>query len=81
MPAMSREQGYSSAAAWRNDAMQRDSTIDAAAVQQRQQMADLHNRQESIVDADTLRDPQLYIQGKMSLDEYQDYLLFKYSTQ
>ncbi len=72
---------YTSAAAWRRAAMQRSGDWNTAACQQRQKIADAHNQQQGISDADTLADQQLYIQGKMKLEEYQDYLLFKHTNQ
>jgi len=33
-----------------------------------------------INDADTLADQEIYIQGKMTHEEYQKYLLFKHSN-
>jgi len=71
---------YSSAAAWRDAAMQRISKINDGEADQRSAIADAYNRQHSITDADALADQQLYIQGKMDLEEYQDYLLFKHSN-
>jgi len=71
---------YLNAAAWHAAGMQRPSLCcDAAETKQRQALANAHNRQENITDPDTLADQQLYIQGKMDKDEYQDYLLFKHS--
>jgi len=67
--------------AWRQNAMQRPSAIDAAESLRRQAIADNHNRQQGITDADILADQQLYIQGKMELDEYQRYLLEKHARQ
>lgn len=61
--------------------MQRPSAIDAAESLRRQAIADNHNRQQGITDADILADQQLYIQGKMELDEYQRYLLEKHARQ
>jgi len=77
---VNKPQTYTSAAEWHHAAMQRDSLIDAAESIQRRAISDAHNRQHSISDADTLADQQLYIQGKMEMEEYQDYLLFKHST-
>lgn len=59
--------------------MQRPTTIDAAECQRRRKVADRHNRREGIADADTLADQQLYILGKMDIEEYQEYLLLKHS--
>lgn len=61
--------------------MQRTSAITDTESQQRAALADAHNRREGISDTDTLADQQLYIQGKMDLDEYQAYLLLKHSPQ
>ncbi|MDQ6969804.1 MAG: hypothetical protein Q9M16_04785 [Mariprofundus sp.] len=71
---------FGNAPDWFSAAMQRASACNAAESAQRQQLADVHNRQENIHDPDTLADQQLYIQGKMDRDEYQDYLLFKHSV-
>lgn len=58
--------------------MARPQTISGAISEQRQQAAACHNLQEGVADSDTLMDQQLYILGKMELDEYQEYLLFKH---
>jgi len=71
---------YATAADWYDAAMQRASLIDAAESAQRYAIAAAHNQQHRITDADTLADQQLYIQGKMPLEEYQRYLQFKHST-
>lgn len=60
--------------------MRRYSDIDEAESGKRSAVAETFNRQRGNSDADTLADQQLYIQGKMELEEYQDYLLFKHST-
>jgi len=70
---------YDSAHAWRSDAMQRAAGISDAESRRRRKVAHAHNLQEGIHDADTLADQEMYIQGKMSLEEYQRYLLFKHS--
>jgi len=69
---------FSTASQWYLAAMQRESLCNEAESKQRQALADAHNQQH-IHDADSLSDQQLYIQGKMDRDEYQDYLLFKHS--
>jgi len=66
---------------WRKDAIQRTSLCDAAESDRRKILADSHNRKENMFDPDVLADQQLYIQGKMDVDEYQNYLLFKHSNQ
>ncbi len=60
--------------------MQRSSTIGAAESSHRADIAHAHNQQQGISNADALADQQLYIQGKMDLEEYQDYLLFKHTN-
>ncbi|MFQ5346058.1 MAG: hypothetical protein ACE5DZ_08895 [Mariprofundus sp.] len=71
--------GYDSSDAWRNAVMQRSSGISDMESRQRREIAAAHNLKEGIQDADTLADQEMYILGKMSLEEYQDYLLFKHS--
>jgi len=75
---MSTASDYATPDAWRRDAMRRPSAIDAAESDRRRQVAVAHNRSQGNVDADTLADQQLYIQGKMDIEEYQRYLLFKH---
>jgi len=64
---------------WYTAAMQRTSLCTPCESVQRQALADTHNHQQHICDDDTLADQQLYIQGKMDMDEYQNYLLFKHA--
>ncbi len=71
---------YTSANAWRKAAMNRASGIDDAESCQRREIADAHNLKAGINDADTLADQEIYIQGKMTPEEYQKYLLFKHSN-
>lgn len=66
---------------WRQDAMQRPSAIDTAESLRRQAIADAHNLRQGIADPDTLADQQLYVQGKMDIEEYQRYLLEKHARQ
>lgn len=72
---------YTNADQWRRNAMQRPAAIGADESMRRQAIAEAHNRQEGTTDADILADQQLYIQGKMDIEEYQEYLLFKHSQQ
>lgn len=65
---------------WRDAAMRRSSDISEAESSRRLAIADAYNRQQDISGPDILADQQLYIQGKMDIEEYQDYLLFKHST-
>jgi len=71
---------FITAHAWRDAAMQRLSDINMAESHQRRAAADAYNREQGISAPDTLADQQLYIQGKMDIEEYQEYLLFKHST-
>ncbi|PCI00568.1 MAG: hypothetical protein COB79_05480 [Zetaproteobacteria bacterium] len=71
---------YQTAEAWRNDAMQRDNGVSDAESAQRRQQAEAHYKQESVnPDADILADHELFILGKMDMQEYEQYLLFKHS--
>jgi len=74
------ENRYPDADSWRDAAMQRPASIEASESEQRAELARTHNRSRQITDPDTLRDQQLYIQGKMDLEEYQNYLLFKHGS-
>jgi len=60
--------------------MRRSTVIGAGESNHRAGVADAHNQQLGISDADTLADQQLYIQGKMDMEEYQNYLLFKHAN-
>ena len=71
--------GYTTAAEWRHAAIQRPNGIDETTSGQRRSQADAHNKLENITDSDALNDQQLYILGKMDMEEYQAYLLFKHS--
>lgn len=75
-----KNRGYDNADAWRSAAMKRVSDISDSELRQRKKIANAHNLKEGINDADTLADQEIYIQGKMSLEEYQSYLLFKHSN-
>jgi hypothetical protein len=63
---------------WRAAAMQRPVTIDDGEVRRRRAIAEDHHRRHGMPDADTLADQELFILGKMELDEYRDYLIFKF---
>ena len=71
---------FTNAHDWRDAAMQRSSDIHVTESNQRKAAADAYNRQHGISAPDILADQQLYIQGKMDIEEYQKYLLFKHST-
>jgi len=64
---------------WQAEARAREPELSPAEVAERQRLADTHNAANDITDEGTLMDQQLYIQGFMDLDEYQQYLLLKYS--
>jgi len=71
---------YQTAEAWRNDAMQRDNGVSDAESVQRRQQAEAHYKQEDVnPDADILADHELFILGKMEIEEYEQYLLLKHS--
>jgi len=72
---------FTNADDWRKDAMQRTPLCDAAESKRRHLLANTHNKKEGMHDPEILADQQLYIQGKMDVDEYQNYLLFKHSNQ
>ncbi|ATX80946.1 hypothetical protein Ga0123462_0067 [Mariprofundus ferrinatatus] len=69
---------FGSAEEWREKAMQRSGSIDGDESERRSALAEAHNRKHKIIDPDILADQQLYILGKMDLEEYQAYLLFKH---
>ena len=71
---------FTNAHAWRDAAMRRSSDINVAESNQRRAAADAYNQEQGISTPDMLADQQLYIQGKMGLEEYQEYLLFKHSS-
>jgi len=72
-------QPYSSPKEWKAAAISRVEGISKQESETRQKLADTHNRQNGTTDLDALEDQQLYICGKMDIEEYQDYLLFKHS--
>ena len=70
---------YVSAEAWWYAAMQRESTVSPEEELARRNKAHAHNQLNGIHDPDALADQELYILGKMDLQEYEAYLLFKHS--
>ncbi len=71
---------YRTAVEWREAAMKRENGVDADEIKQRRVRVQQHQLQEGVVaDADALADYELYILGKMEMQEYQDYLYFKHS--
>lgn len=71
---------YPTAAAWREAAMARPNGVDDLEIARRRTLARQHYAGEGKPDADTLADHELYILGKMTMDEYQEYLVFKYGA-
>ena len=72
---------YANSLMWRQAAMLRPSSISHDEIKQRREIAKIHNSSNQISDADQLMDQELYILGKMPLEEYQRYLLFKHTEQ
>jgi len=71
---------YKTAQAWREAAMQRHQGVDDKEVEVRRLKAFKHIEKSGVsVTRDVWDDYMLYILGKMELDEYQSYLLFKHS--
>lgn len=58
--------------------MLRPDGVDSRESEARKKQAEAFNAQHAITDADQLVDQQLYILGKMDLEEYQAYLLLKH---
>jgi len=71
---------YKTAQAWKEAAMQRAQGIADIEVARREQQARKHILQEGKEpNEDVWEDYMLYIMGKMDMEEYQAYLLFKHS--
>ncbi|MDQ7002612.1 MAG: hypothetical protein Q9N02_08025 [Ghiorsea sp.] len=71
---------YKTAKIWRDDAMQRGNGVSDTEASSRCKQAEAHYEQESVLpDADTRADHELFILGKMDMQEYEQYLLFKHS--
>ena len=68
---------YATPDAWRAAALKRPVGVDAAEQRRRREIAEAHHRRHGMPDARALADQELYIQGRMGLDEYRDYLLFR----
>jgi len=72
---------YKTAAEWQRVAMQRMQGVNREEQDKRREQAQVHIQSEGIQsNADLWADYELYILGKMELEEYQDYLLFKHSV-
>ncbi len=71
---------YKTAQAWKEAAMQRPQGVDDGEMMRREKIARAHMLQGGKnVGSDVWEDYMLYITGKMALEEYQAYLLFKHS--
>jgi len=72
---------YDNAHQWREVAMARACGVSEEESERRRERVVSHHRSEGTEpDADQLADYELYIRGKMDIDEYQQYLLFKYGA-
>jgi len=70
---------YETAEQWHDAAMGRACGVDESERERRRTMVQSHYLQEGTEpDAERLADYELYILGKMDIEEYQQYLLFKY---
>ena len=70
---------YETAEQWHDAAMGRDCGVDEAESERRRKMVQNYHLQEGVEpDAERLADYELYILEKMDIEEYQQYLLFKY---
>jgi hypothetical protein len=70
---------YSDADEWRAAVMERPDGVGADEQQLRREMAERHYAKAGEKpDKDALADHELYIRGKMDIEEYQAYLLFKH---
>ena len=73
---------YATAQLWREAAMLRPNLVSKEEEGKRRAQALLHYAKETAKpDADTLADHELYILGKMEVQEYEQYLLFKHGQQ
>lgn len=62
---------------WRAAALRRPPGVDAIEQRRRRDIAEAHHRRHGMPDARALADQELYIQGRMTFEEYRDYLLFR----
>jgi len=73
---------YTTAQIWKDEAMRRANGVDEVESERRRDMVRQHQLQEGVeINAESLADYELYILGKMDMDEYQQYLLFKHGRQ
>ncbi len=65
---------------WRKQAMQGKSSISPEEMLKRRAQAERFYQEQGMTpNADTLADHELFIQGKMTLEEYQQYLVTKHA--
>ncbi len=72
------EGGFATAEEWRAAAMRRPVGVSREEMERRRRIAEAHNREHGITDPDRLADQRLYIEGRMTLEEYEAYLVFKH---
>ena len=71
---------YATAKEWCEAAMKRDNGVSDVESKQRRTLAESHYAKEDMQPtADILADHELYILGKMEIEEYEQYLLLKHS--
>jgi len=71
---------YKTADEWRDVAMQREDGVSSKVIASRRKQAEAHYAKENVQPtADILADHELFILGKMDMQEYEQYLLFKHS--
>jgi hypothetical protein len=71
---------YRTADEWREAAMKRANGVDEDESGRRRKMLQLHQLEGGVeADADARADYELYILGKMEIEEYQKYLFLKHS--
>jgi hypothetical protein len=71
---------YRTADEWREAAMKRANGVDEGESGRRRKMLQLHQLEGGVeADADARADYELYILGKMEIEEYQKYLFLKHS--
>ncbi len=72
---------YKTAAKWREAAMKRTNGVDEDESGRRREIVQLHQLESGVeADADVRADYELYILGKMEIEEYEQYLLFKHGS-
>lgn len=75
------KEGYDNAQQWRQAAMSRACRVSEEESERRREVMRAHHMSAGIEpDTDQLADYELYIYGKMDMDEYQQYLVFKHGA-